>query len=60
MAFQLAYLHLSLAPSNVKVKVMHILTVNISQMVTDKANIAIGKNRKTCGISISRFKFYLF
>ena len=41
MAFQLAYLHLTFALVMVKVKVMHILTVNISQTMTDNISQAM-------------------
>ena len=36
--FQIAYLHLTLAYSKVKIKVMLILSVRISKIVTDRAN----------------------
>ena len=39
MAFQLAYLYLTLA--HFKVKVMHILTVNILETATARRNITI-------------------
>ena len=39
MAFRLSYLHLIL--TNSKVKIMHISIENISQIVTDGANIDI-------------------
>ena len=39
MGFRLAYLDLTLL--EVKLKVMHISSVNISKMVTDSANITI-------------------
>ena len=52
----IAYAHLTLPILKVKVKVMHISTVDISQTATDKANTAIGNKQKVaCGLSIGRF-----
>ena len=42
----------------VKVTDVHISTVNMSQMVTDGANVVIGNKEKlACGLSISIFAF---
>ena len=41
MVGKLVYLHLILANSKGQVKVIHTATVNISEMVTDGANITI-------------------
>ena len=44
----------------VKVKVINILTVNISKMITDRTNITIAiKYEIEYGLSISVFKFDL-
>ena len=44
MVFRLAYLHLTSAHLKVKVKVVHISTVNISQTRTDKVSVTIALN----------------
>ena len=54
-AFSLAYLYLHWQLR--KVMVMHISIVNFSQMVTDRANIAIANKWKVaCRLSIAEFK----
>ena len=57
MAFRLVYLHFfSLPILKVKVKIMHILIVNISKMVTDTANNTIAIKYVTFLLSISLFR----
>ena len=41
MGFRIAHLHLTLAILKVKVKTMHISTVNILEIVTDTENVTI-------------------
>ena len=41
MDFRLVYLHLTLATQNIKVKIMHISTMNILEMATDKLIVTI-------------------
>ena len=60
MTFQLAFLQLTLAYSKGPFKFIHISTVNISKMVSNRTNITIAmKYEVTNGLSIGIFRFIL-